>query len=294
MTPDPREGTTAGGGDEVAILAGGGAFPLAVAAAVEARGGRAFLIGIRGEADPAIATFPHTWIALGQIGHLFAAARKRKLSRLVMIGSIVSRRLPRPWELDLVGLMHLWKNRDIMKSGDDTTLRRVAKLIEAGGFEVVAAADVAPNLVMPAGPIGKFAPEGSDWRDIAAGFAAAKELGARDLGQGVIAVDGTVARREDRRGTDAMLADHAGAHGRGPRGGVLVKCLKPQQDRRLDMPALGTRTVDGAARAGLRGIAVEAGGTLVLNLEEVARAADLAGLYVVGVNAASLMAETPT
>lgn len=286
------------GGDQVAILAGGGAFPLAVADAVSSRGGRAFVIGIRGEADAAIETVPHAWIALGQLGRLFRLARGRRLDKLVMIGSITRRRLPRPWELDLTGLMHLWRHRDLLRSGDDTTLRRIARLIEAGGLQVVAAADVAPDLVMPAGPLGAVAPAAAggaaspdDWADIAVGLAAAKAHGARDLGQGVIAAGGTVIRREDRRGTDAMLADQAAARGEAPPFGVLVKCLKPQQDRRLDMPAIGVRTVEAAARAGLRGIAVEAGGTLVLNRADVARAADRLGVFVVGVNAAALLAE---
>jgi len=66
-------------------------------------------------------------------------------------------------------------------------------------------------------------------------------------------------------------------------GGVLVKIEKPGQERRADRPTIGPRTVALAAEAGLAGIAVEAGATIVLDRDEVISAANLAGLFVVGV-----------
>ncbi|MER2604901.1 MAG: LpxI family protein [Siculibacillus sp.] len=108
-------------------------------------------------------------------------------------------------------------------------------------------------------------------------------LGRRDLGQAVIAADGRVVAEEDRRGTDAMVAAFGATRPAAARAGVLIKCPKPTQDRRLDMPAIGPDTVRTAAAAGLRGIAVEAGGTLVADRAEVVRLADALGLFVWGV-----------
>jgi DUF1009 family protein len=71
--------------------------------------------------------------------------------------------------------------------------------------------------------------------------------------------------------------------GRKGSGGVLVKIKKPRQERRVDLPTIGVRTVTGAVRAGLRGIAVEAGGTLIVDRKSVVGAADEAGLFVLGV-----------
>jgi DUF1009 family protein len=70
--------------------------------------------------------------------------------------------------------------------------------------------------------------------------------------------------------------------GEGP-GGVLVKTAKPGQERRADLPTVGVVTVQACARAGLRGIAVEAGMALVVDRPAVATVADRAGLFVFGI-----------
>jgi len=62
--------------------------------------------------------------------------------------------------------------------------------------------------------------------------------------------------------------------------GVLVKRPKPIQDRRVDLPVIGARTLDGAAKAGLAGVAIEAGASLIVDRDRVVAAADAAGLFV--------------
>jgi DUF1009 family protein len=66
-------------------------------------------------------------------------------------------------------------------------------------------------------------------------------------------------------------------------GGILVKAAKPGQDRRIDLPTIGVHTVGAAVAAGLRGIAVEAGSTLIVDGSAIGDAADRAGLFVIGV-----------
>jgi DUF1009 family protein len=103
-----------------------------------------------------------------------------------------------------------------------------------------------------------------------------------DVGQAVIVQQGLVLGVEAIEGTDQLL-DRCGALRREGAGGVLVKVEKPGQESRADRPTIGPRTVALATEAGLRGIAVEAEVTIVLDRDEVARAADLAGLFVVGI-----------
>jgi hypothetical protein len=98
---------------------------------------------------------------------------------------------------------------------------------------------------------------------------------------------GLVLAVEAQEGTDAMLLRVAGLPPaiRGSpddRRGVLVKRAKPQQERRIDLPTIGVRTIEGAARAGLAGVAVEAGGALVVDRAAVAAAGDAAGVFVIG------------
>lgn len=268
----------------LAILAGGGAFPRLVAETVRAEGGEVIVAAIRGEADASLEAFPHRWVGRGQLGAVLRLFSDAGASRLVIVGGIRERRLPRLSEIDLGALWVLLTHLRILRHGDDGLLRRIARIFEARGLTIVGAAEIAPGLLAPEGPLGARRPDPQALDDIAVGVTAARDLGARDLGQGVIVVDGRIAAEEGRAGTDALLAAHAaGRDPKAPRRGVLVKCAKPQQDLRLDMPAIGPATVEAAARAGLAGIAVEAGATLVADRAALAAAADAAGLFVYGV-----------
>jgi UDP-2,3-diacylglucosamine hydrolase len=114
--------------------------------------------------------------------------------------------------------------------------------------------------------------------------------GPFDMGQAAIVADNHVLAVEAIEGTDAMLRRIAELRAQGriaaPAGaGVLVKAPKPQQDRRFDLPAIGPRTVEEVARAGLAGIAVVAGGAVVAEPAAVATAADKAKVFVVGIKA---------
>lgn len=265
------------------ILAGGGAFPVLVARAAAARGRAVTILAIRGEADPAIEAFPHHWIGRGQLATLFRRMRRAGSREIVMIGGMRERRLPRLDELDFGSIFIVLRHLAILRNGDDGLLRRIARIFESRGLRVIGAAEVAPELLVPPGPLGRFEATAADRAAIAAGLTEARAHGARDLGQGVIVVDGAVALREGPDGTDAMMARFAATARTGR--AILVKCPKPTQDRRLDLPAIGPETVAAAARAGLAGIAVEAGGTLVADRDEVARLADAAGLFVEGIAA---------
>src|SRR5439155_13239463 len=117
--------------------------------------------------------------------------------------------------------------------------------------------------------------------DITHGLRVARALGALDIGQAVIVQQGLVLGVEAIEGTDELLR-RCGAIRRAGPGGVLVKIQKPGQERRADQPTIGLRTVELAVEAGLLGIAVEADATIVLDRQEAIRAADRAGLFVVG------------
>jgi hypothetical protein len=167
--------------------------------------------------------------------------------------------------------------------GDDGLLSAVVKELESEGFRVVGVDQILPSALAPAGPFGKLAPDEQAASDIAHGLRLARAIGALDIGQAVVVQQGLVLGVEAIEGTDALLARCAALRRDGA-GGVLVKAKKPTQETRADLPAIGVRTVAAASRAGLRGIAVEAGATLVLDLPGVADAADRAGIFVVGVS----------
>ncbi len=270
----------------LAIICGGGTLPFAVADAVIKHGRRVVLFAIRGWADPKrIVDYPHYWAAVGQFGAFCRLARGEGCRDVVFIGSMVR---PAIWQIrpDFKTLRLLPRIFGIFRGGDDHLLKGVAAIFEEHGFRLVGAQAVAPEILMPEGALGRERPNDRDRADIAKGLALLSAASPFDVGQAVVVADARVLAIEAAEGTDRMLARVAELRqsGRIASGrGVLVKAAKRNQDRRLDLPSIGPQTVESAARAGLAGIAVVAGGTIVAEPTRIGATADRAGLFVLGV-----------
>lgn len=271
----------------LAIVAGGGGFPLAVADAVAASGRQVFVLGLEGIADPAIARHPHAWVGLGKLGRFFALACEAGCREAVLVGAVVR---PPDWRAlvpDLGLLRRLPRLLRLFRGGDDHVLTGVAAILEDGGIAVRGVHEVAPRLLMPAGVLGAHAPSAEALAEIAFACEVLAATGGFDIGQGVVVADRRVLALEAAEGTDAMLERVAGLRASGRlklrgRRGVFVKAPKPGQDLRLDLPALGPETVSRAAAAGLAGIAGPAGRLLALDTVAMVAAADAAGLFLYG------------
>jgi lipid-A-disaccharide synthase len=273
------------------ILAGGGRLPLMIAESVVARGGHVHIAGIIGAADPGIARFPHTWVNLGQIGRIVATLSAEGRTELVIAGSV---RRPDVWTIrpDAGFFTCLPQVFSLFAGGDDSVLSRVVRFFEAKGLTVRGAHEVAPDLLADAGQLGAVALDRQGHADAMLGFAVRAALGPLDAGQAVAVADGRVLAIEGAEGTDAMLeriAGLAGAEGNDARrSGVLTKGPKPGQELRVDMPAIGPRTIELAVAARLAGIAVEAGAVLILDREETTRAANAHSCAIEGLASANI------
>ena len=171
--------------------------------------------------------------------------------------------------------------------GDDGLLGAIVRMLEEEeGVRVVGADDILNEVLAVEGVYGAVAPDADAKADIERGVAAARAIGALDIGQAAVVQQGVVLGVEAIEGTDALIARCAALRREG-RGGVLVKVKKPGQETRVDLPVIGPTTVANATAAGLCGIAVEAGAALVIDRAAVVEAADRAGLFVVGVAGAA-------
>jgi DUF1009 family protein len=270
----------------LAILCGAGAFPLEVASEARRVGREPFLIGVVGATDTAIEAYPHVWVRMGEVGKLFAALKAQAIAELVIIGAMTRPEFA-DLRLDWGAVKRAAGIAQAFRRGDNGLLAGIAAIIEREGVRVVGAHEVAPRLLAPVGKIGGRAPSTEDESDIAFAGGLLGALSTFDAGQGVIVASGRVVAIEAAEGTDAMVARVAEmrASGRlrfaGP-AGVLVKAPKQGQDLRLDMPAIGPKTIEGAIKAQLRGVAIAAGRVLMLERELCAREADAAGLFVSG------------
>ena len=281
--------TTPAAGQEgpLALICGGGSLPLAVADLVAARGRKVLLFPLRGAADAAgVERYPHHWMHMGQVAKLMRLAHAANCRDMVFIGSLVR---PSLWQIrfDFKTLMLLPRIAAAYRDGDDHLLSRVGRFFEQNGFHVLGAHEVAPQILVPEGVLGRAQAAERDRADIALGFDYLRATGPFDVGQAVVVAGKHVLAVEAAEGTDQMLARVAELRASGrvfaPAGsGVLVQAPKPGQDRRFDLPSIGPLTVEGVARAGLAGIAVVAGGTVVAEPERLVAAADRANIFVVG------------
>lgn len=261
------------------ILAGGGGLPEQIAESAVARGRAVHIVAIEGEAGSGIERFPHTWVNWGSIGRMSASLNAAGCRDLIIVGS-VTRPDPRKVRPDLGLIKAIPTIIRLLGGGDDHVLRNVVRFFEAQGFDVQGVAEVAPELLVAKGTLGRVSPAPAFTADADRAFAVVDALGFADVGQGVIIRDGRILAIEAAEGTDRMLArlDPNAATA----GAILVKRPKPRQELRVDMPVIGPRTIDLAAQMGLAGIAVEAGRVLVAERAQVIEAADRSGLFVVG------------
>jgi DUF1009 family protein len=271
----------------VGLVAGGGALPFAVADSLIANGIVPVFFALKGVFDPVqVARFRHHWIAIGQLGRLTRLARDESVHDLTFIGTLVRPSLSEI-RLDWGTLRVLPRVLAAFRGGDDHLLSGIGGVLEREGFRLVGIRDVAPQLLMPVGCLTRAAPDADANADIAKGRELLRALSPFDIGQGVVVIDGHVVAVEDIEGTDGLLARVARLRGEGrirarAGRGVLVKAPKSGQDLRFDLPTTGLRTVEGAAAAGLAGIAAIAGHTIAADAQAMIEAADRAGLFVTG------------
>lgn len=266
---------------KLGVLAGGGSLPRQIVESCLDQGREVVVVAFEGATDPeTVNQVDHCWTRLGAVGRIIEWLRDNKVEELVLAG-----RMARPsWSTvrpDWRGLKLLPK---VLAGGqgDDAILTLAIGELEAEGFRVIGAHEVLPSVLVEPGVQGRVKPDQMALDDIARGVEVARALGDVDVGQAVIVQQGVVLGVEAVEGTDALLERCAELSRNGP-GGVLVKCAKPGQDSRVDLPAIGPETIRRAAAAGLRGVAVTAGASVILDRDEALKQADEKALFVFGI-----------
>jgi DUF1009 family protein len=274
----------------VGVIAGGGAMPFAIADSLASRGIAPVLFALRGSCDPVrVERFRHHWISVGQVGRATKLFRSEGCRDLIFIGTLQRPALSEV-RLDWGTIRVLGRIMAAFRGGDDHLLSGIGRILEQDGFRMVGIRDVAPDILMPQGCITRATPDPAATADIARGREVLCALGPFDIGQAVVVIDGHVVAVEDIEGTDGLLARVARLRSEGrirakAGRGVLVKTPKSSQDLRFDLPAVGPTTIDGAANAGIAGIAVIAGNTIAAESQAMIEAADKAGLFIQGLAA---------
>lgn len=267
---------------KLGIVAGGGILPRILIDHCIKTGRPYFVVAIENNADRALFNpqIPHKWIRLGQAGSAFKFFAEEQVAEVILIGTI-----HRPSFADLVPDLRttaFFAKIGLKALGDDGILRAIVNEIEKENVRVVGIHEVLPQLLVKHGCLTKHKPDKQASADIERGIQVALELGKLDVGQSVIVQQGLVLGVEGIEGTDGLITRCAEYRRKGD-GGVLIKLRKPQQDMRVDLPTIGTSTVENLHKSGMRGIAVHAGNALIVNEEETINLANKYGMFIVGI-----------
>jgi UDP-2,3-diacylglucosamine hydrolase len=294
LPAQPAPGLTAGlvplaperSGEPLGIVAGGGLLPLLVAHAAVDAGWRPVVVAIADGRLTDWANFDAQAFAWRRTGDIFAHLARRKVRHIVMCGTVSVRPDYRSLVASWRTLKLLPEIFTIVRGGDDNLLRAVAGALDRRGLTLHAVHEIAPELLMPDGVLTRTAPSACDRRALARAAAASEALGRLDIGQAAVASAERVIAVEGIEGTREMVRRVADLRARGRLGRsercVLFKGVKPQQDRRLDLPSIGVQTIEEAGEAGIVGIGLTAGASLLLDAGALVERADADGVFLVG------------
>lgn len=268
------------------LLAAAGQLPVFFARKLRARGVPLFVVGVRHEADPALRELADefVWCGVGGMGRGIRLFKRAGVRELVTLGKFFKGNyLHRPWRL--LSLLPDWRflcwffGRNRKDNGDDNLMLSIIAELAKDDLTVVPAVDYCPELLVNEGLLTRRRPSAAEERDIAFGWHLAKEMGRLDVGQSVIVKGTTILAVEAIEGTDRAIL-RAGELCRAG-GFVVVKVAKPQQDRRFDLPTIGTATLETMYKAGGKVLAVEAEQTILVDREATIALANRYGLTVI-------------
>lgn len=266
---------------KLGMIAGGGMMPVEIIKHCNSIGREIFVIGVEPFAkEEELKEAPHIFAKLGEAGKMLKALKSNNVYEIVLAGGIKRpsfKEMIPDWEA-----VKIITKLAVKKLSDDKLFRAVMDEIESRGFKIVGIEEVVPEMMFSEGIYGNVKPSAEDMDDIQRGITVAKALGAVDVGQAVVVQEGMVLAVEAIEGTDMMLsrASMLRKEGKAP---VMVKVLKPGQDMRVDLPAMGLQTIEQLKKYGIKGMAVEAGGILLIEREAVIQMANKEGIFIIGV-----------
>jgi DUF1009 family protein len=286
---------SAGPATPLAIVAGRGGLPRQIAERRAELGLPYLLVIFQDCFEPWMDAHPHLHQEFERVGALFRNLRAESVTHIVFAGAM-NRPKVKLHRMDVKAMSIAAKALALLRKGDDAMLRGFTSIFEGEGLKVIGPQEVlGEDMTVAPGSLGQHGPTARDRQDAARAAQIGLALGPLDVGQGVIVAHGVCLGVEAIEGTDLMLErvatlPSARRDAAPPRSGVLYKAPKPDQDRRLDLPTIGPATVRAVAAAGLNGIVVAAGETVLLEPGETRSAADEAGVFVFGASVEDLKA----
>ena len=265
------------------LIAGNGRFPFLVLDAARGAGHDVTVIAIKEEAFPDLANLAATpptaalhWISLGQLGKWIGVLKAAGVSQAVMAGQVKHTKLFADIVPDMTALGVLMR---VKARNTDALISGVADVMRDNGIELIDSTTFLAPLLARAGVLTRRGPNEDERVDLEFGCRIADAVAGLDIGQTVAVKSAAVVAIEAMEGTDEVIARAGQLAGAGVR---IVKVAKPKQDMRFDVPVVGVSTIAAMKESGATALSVDAGRTLMIDGDAIIKAADEAGIVIVG------------
>lgn len=262
----------------IGLIAGNGRFPVLALEAAKKAGLDVVAIGIKEEASreiEALAARTH-WISLGALSKLIDICHKEGITQVMMCGQVkhakIFSSIAPDWRL--VKLL-----ASVETKNTDGLIGAVVKVLKDERIELVDSTLLLKDLLAPAGILTRRQPSEEEQRDLDYGRRIAAALSAIDVGQSAAIAERACVAVEAMEGTDAMLRRAASlVEGKPLR---LVKGSRRRKHMLFDVPVIGPKTIDVMKETGTTALGIDAGRTLLIDRDELIKAADRAGIVIV-------------
>lgn len=270
----------------IGLIAGYGTFPLVFAQSANKLGFSVSCAALKDMASDELKPYVDDffWCGAAKMGKMIRYFKNRGVHRVVMAGKFHKANiLYKPWKvfnlLPDFRTIKFWYLRNRKDNKDDTILLSVIAEFNRDGLEFASALDFCPEILVKPGTLTSRKPTSQECKDIAFGWPIAREMGRLDIGQSIVIKDLSVLAVEAVEGTDKNI-QRAGELCKAG-GFVVVKVAKPNQDRRFDVPTIGTGTVESINKARGKVLAIEAGQTIILDEQKTIDLANRYGISII-------------
>ena len=267
---------------QIGLIAGAGELPVIVAGDARERGYRVITVALENLASEHLKSVSDEfrWVNPGKLGELIDTLKKHNVKEAIMAGKVPKSLMYKSKITpDLRAIKLLFSIRD---KSDDAILNAITRELAGEGIEIIDTAKFSAHLLTPEGCLTRKKPDDEEWKDIEFGWKIAKEIGKLDIGQTVVIKGKAVMAIEAIEGTDEAILRGGKWAGEGS---VIVKVSKPQQDMRLDVPAVGLDTLRSMEKVKARVLALEAQRSMIVNRENMIKEAELLGITIIGISA---------
>jgi len=227
--------------------------------------------------------YKHEVIRIGQVGKALKFLRGHGVKEIVMTGGITKPSLASV-KPDAVGAKLLARLLKTKIFGDNNVFKTVIAFMESQGLKVIGVKSILQSIIAKKGIIGSVKIKDKEFRqDIRLGQDVLRATSKFDIGQALVVQQRMIIGIECIGGTDELIVRCGELKYKVGRKPVLVKFRKAGQSDRADLPTIGLETVKNAVKAGFGGVAVEAGGVILLDKEQMIDYANKNKIFIVGI-----------